>query len=306
MVFLSENAVGHIECAAEEGGMTMQSHLSGGDARERTPQEGGSLMIQLLFAEPVVMPEQELLTEKLEQQMGKVECFCYEKKLAAFTVASCTERRIPMQLILTACSDHLSEGVTAALQEQKQKYPYQVTAMDVLAGELPLQERIQTELAFLDALTEIYPTCAAFYFPGSRGLVPAERIREKGASYPERFCECFIKLRLFQQEETGEALADTLGMGVFGLPELQYYFREGAAEPILAQMRQMVLQMVQEQTVFLDGDILTGVVKGADGAEWQMQWLCRESEALVPPARRVLDLCISEAEEPFQSLKSAL
>lgn len=280
----------------------MQYRLSGEDAGKRAPREGGSLMIQLLFSEPVGMPVQELLTEKLEQQIGKVECFCYEKKLAAFAVASCTEKRIPMQLILTACSDYLSEALAAALEEQKQDYSYQVTAMDVLAGELPLQERIQTELAFLDALAEIYPTCEAFYFPGSETLISAERIREKNDWYPERFCEFFIKLRLFQQKETGEAVADTLGMGVFGLPELQYYFREGAAEPILAQLRRMVVRMIQEQAVFLDGDLLTGVVKDAEGAECQMQWLCREADALVPPVRRVLDLCISEAEEPFQSL----
>ena len=41
-------------------------------------QPGGPYLIQMLFKEPVEMPDKEKMTAVMEKHIGSAECFCYE------------------------------------------------------------------------------------------------------------------------------------------------------------------------------------------------------------------------------------
>ena len=51
---------------------------------KKGPQPGGPYLIQMLFKEPVEMPDKEKMTAIMEKHIGSAECFCYDKKMAGF------------------------------------------------------------------------------------------------------------------------------------------------------------------------------------------------------------------------------
>ena len=51
---------------------------------KKGPQPGGPYLIQILFKEPVDMPDKETMTAVIEKHIGSTECFCYDKQMAGF------------------------------------------------------------------------------------------------------------------------------------------------------------------------------------------------------------------------------
>ena len=47
---------------------------------KKGPQPGGPYLIQMLFKEPVEMPDKEKMTAVMEKHIGSTECFCYDKR----------------------------------------------------------------------------------------------------------------------------------------------------------------------------------------------------------------------------------
>ena len=50
---------------------------------KKGPQPGGPYLIQMLFKEPVPMPDKAAMTGVMEKHIGPVECFCHDKKTRA-------------------------------------------------------------------------------------------------------------------------------------------------------------------------------------------------------------------------------
>ena len=48
------------------------------DLKGEGPAPGGPFLIQMLFREPVPMPEKEAMAAALERHVGKVEAFCHD------------------------------------------------------------------------------------------------------------------------------------------------------------------------------------------------------------------------------------
>lgn len=45
---------------------------------KKGPQPGGPYLIQMLFKEPVPMPDKEKMTAVMGKHIGATECFCYD------------------------------------------------------------------------------------------------------------------------------------------------------------------------------------------------------------------------------------
>ena len=145
---------------------------------EESSRPGGPFLIQLLFKEPVDMPNKEEMTAVMEKHIGLVEYFCQDKKWAGFAVlehiAEFQDGKAPVQFMVMECSRFEGKGFDAFLMSQMwdcqedrerifQECQYQVVAVDMLAAALPALERANLDMDFLDALAEVYPTCEAFY-----------------------------------------------------------------------------------------------------------------------------------------------
>ena len=119
---------------------------------KKGPQTGGHNLIQMLFKEPVEMPDKEKMTAIMEKHIGSTECFCYDKKMAGFAaldhVAEFQDGKCPVQLMVMKCDKFKGKGFDAFLmsqmwdcQEDRERIfrecKYQVVATDMLAAALP-------------------------------------------------------------------------------------------------------------------------------------------------------------------------
>ena len=119
---------------------------------KKGPQPGGPYLIQMLFKEPVEMPDKEKMTAVMEKHIGSTECFCYDKKMAGFAaqehIAEFKDGKCPVQLMVMKCDKFKGKGFDAFLmsqmwdcQEDRERIfrecKYQVVATDMLAAALP-------------------------------------------------------------------------------------------------------------------------------------------------------------------------
>ena len=119
---------------------------------KKGPQPGGPYLIQMLFKEPVEMPDKEKMTAVMEKHIGSTECFCYDKKMAGFAaqehIAEFKDGKCPVQLMVMNCDKFKGKGFDAFLmsqmwdcQEDRERIfrecKYQVVATDMLAAALP-------------------------------------------------------------------------------------------------------------------------------------------------------------------------
>ena len=89
---------------------------------KKGPQPGGPYLIQMLFKEPVEMPDKEKMTAIMEKHIGSTECFCYDKKMAGFAaldhVAEFQDGKCPVQLMVMKCDRFKGKGFDAFLMSQ--------------------------------------------------------------------------------------------------------------------------------------------------------------------------------------------
>ena len=122
---------------------------------KKGPQPGGPYLIQILFKEPVDMPDKETMTAVIEKHIGSTECFCYDKQMAGFAaqehIAEFKDGKCPVQLMVMKCDRFKGKGFDAFLmsqmwdcQEDRERIfrecKYQVVATDMLAAALPALE----------------------------------------------------------------------------------------------------------------------------------------------------------------------
>ena len=86
---------------------------------KKGPQPGGPYLIQMLFKEPVPMPDKEKMTAVMGKHIGATECFCYDKKMAGFAtldhIAEFQDGKCPVQLMVMKCDKFKGKGFDAFL-----------------------------------------------------------------------------------------------------------------------------------------------------------------------------------------------
>ena len=89
---------------------------------KKGPQPGGPYLIQMLFKEPVDMPDKEKMTAVMGKHIGSAECFCYDKKMAGFAaldhIAEFQDGKCPVQLMVMKCDKFKGKGFDAFLMSQ--------------------------------------------------------------------------------------------------------------------------------------------------------------------------------------------
>ncbi len=81
-------------------------------------------------------------------------------------------------------------------------------------------------------------------------------------------------------------VVDTLGLHVFGLPDLQCHFRDRSAGEVAALLFSTAEYLFDEGDVIADGDTI-----GAGAAE---RFTCYHEQSLLPPTRTVLDVDLGD------------
>ena len=253
---------------------------------KKGPQPGGPYLIQMLFKEPVEMPDKEKMTAVMEKHIGSTECFCYDKKMAGFAaqehIAEFKDGKCPVQLMVMKCDKFKGKGFDAFLmsqmwdcQEDRERIfrecKYQVVATDMLAATLPALERANLDADFLEALAELYPTCEAFYFQNCGKLFLAEDVRSHQIEGPDRFIRFGVNVRFFNIEGTEDMLIDTVGMSTLFLPDLQYHFHGMDPNWVVNHAYNVASYILEHDNPIQDGETIDVMMPKRNGFE-----VCRE------------------------------
>ena len=153
---------------------------------KKGPQPGGPYLIQMLFKEPVPMPDKEKMTAVMEKHIGSAECFCYDKKMAGFAalehIAEFQDGKCPVQLMVMKCDKFKGKGFDEFLlsqmwdcQEDRDRIfrecRYQVVATDMLAAALPALERANLDCRLSRRTGGAVPHLRGVLFPELRQAV---------------------------------------------------------------------------------------------------------------------------------------
>ena len=274
---------------------------------KKGPQPGGPYLIQMLFKEPVDMPDKEKMTAVMGKHIGSAECFCYDKKMAGFAalehIAEFQDGKCPVQLMVMKCDKFKGKGFDEFLlsqmwdcQEDRDRIfrecRYQVAAVDMLAAALDAHARASLDMDFLAALAELYPACEAFYFQNCGKLLLAQEVRDCPIEGLDRFIRFGVNARFFNVEGTDDMVVDTVGMSTLYLPDLQYHFHDMDPNWVVNHAYNVASYILANDNPIEDGETIDGV---ADGEMCQdVQWKCQYEDALIQPPREVLDICMGE------------
>ncbi|MDL2316535.1 DUF4261 domain-containing protein [Desulfovibrio sp. OttesenSCG-928-A18] len=169
----------------------------------------------------------------------------------------------------------------AEAREVAMNSPHCLRVMDHAAGTVEAAKRISLFQRILHMLLLEAP-CAALHFPESQRLVSPDdflaNVPETQSYYP---LLGLVNVRLFTIQGSRYAmLMDTLGMRVFGLPDLQCYCRGLDPYNLSSWLYSVALYVTGNSAAIRDGDTIGGL----DNANWSLRY----EESLVPPDRPVI------------------
>lgn len=267
---------------------------------------GGVFMIQLLMKEPVKMPDKEQMIFTMKQHLSEVECFTYDEKSAGFAASkyevTFKEGKMPPQLMITECLAFDGSKIKAFERSQMwncedsdrilEECHYDVLATDMLAAGLSAKERAELDMDFLEAVVALYPECEAVYFPTSGKMFPADEVRNHRIPREDRFIYFGVNVRFFNIQGTNDMLVDTLGMGTLFLPDIQYHFHDMDPNWVVDHAYNTASYILANDNPIQSGDVIDGIEDGE--IIMDIQWKCQYEDALIQPARGVLDVNMGE------------
>lgn len=268
---------------------------------------GGVFMVQLLMKEKCEMPASERFTEILSKHLGKVEEYGDRKVCVNFVahdyISEMKDASLPVTLMISDCEEFVQGSIDAfrcsqmwdCMNDRNQilsECKYQVFANDMLGGGLPARKRANMLMDYLEALVELYPQCEAVYNVNSGKLIKADDIRKKEITGIDRFIRYAVNVRFFNVEGTEDSVVDTLGLSLLYIEDLQYHFHDMDPNWIVNHAYNLASYLLNNDNPMKDGDTIDGIRNGMIVQD--IQWKCQYEDALIQPARVVMDVCMGD------------
>ncbi len=268
---------------------------------------GGVFMVQLLMKEKCEMPSNERFTEILSKHLGKVEQYGDRKVSAMFAahdyISEMKDASLPVTLMISDCEEFVQSSIDDFRRSQMwncmsdrdrilSECKYQIFANDMLGGGLPAKKRANMLMDYLEALVELYPQCEAVYNANSGKLIKADEIRKKEMTGIDRFIRYAVNVRFFNVEGTKDSVVDTLGLSLLYIEDLQYHFHDMDPNWVVGHAYTVASYLLNNDNPMKDGDTVDGIRNGMIVQD--IQWKCQYEDALIQPARVVIDVCMDE------------
>ena len=269
-------------------------------------QPGMVFIMHLFMEEPCELPNRERMLEVMKKHLGEVDCGFHSENGAGFAVkkylVEYKDGKVPPQLMIMKCISTENLKIDEIKRSQMWNCPdsgeilerckYQVVATDMLAAGLPYKERAEMLMDFAEALVELFPSCAAVMFGTSGKMFRREQIANHQIPREQRFIYFAVNVRFFNIQGTNDKLVDTLGMSTLFMPDLQYHFHDMDANAVVDHAYNVLLYLYENECPIKSGETIDGIVNGQMSR--QVQWTCQYENALIQPAREVIDICMGE------------
>jgi hypothetical protein len=261
-------------------------------------EHSGVYAINLLFSKRVETPA--TLQNALEAKFGKTDVISRDRNLATFGLVdrayAIEDKSIPPTIMFCGCEKlkkPLADEVARTqfwdvLDGAKllDSLPFSVALCDFMARAASPLERSATLADYLETALDLFPTCEAVYFqPSGRLLLPDQLrdnpLRDRGAA---RFLYGGVNIRNFHIDGAGDNLVDTLGLFAFGLADIQYCFCDPAdIDDFAGHAFSTAIYQFENGEPIKDGHAI-------EGLQASEKWTCRYENALIQPAREVLNV----------------
>ena len=247
--------------------------------------ESPSLVVELWYAEapdladPLLLDELRVIAPGAERQAGSL----------VVPHGTAVDGVPPLLTAVVASSPVGQDGKQLPEVSQTWDWPGADEALDrcrtgVLVSEMfadgfDVEERVSALNAVLRVLTRsTHPVLISW--PLSQRVVDPERdVDDLGG---------VINIRLFTVAGDESALVmDSLGLHIFGLPDVQCHFRDREPAEIAALLHSTATYLFEAGDVIADGNTISSL----DGVH---AYVCRRERALVAPARMVLDVDLGD------------
>ena len=160
--------------------------------------------------------------------------------------------------------------------------PWGVLLVNVPGPALDRKDRLRIVNATLVAVVETLQPAALHWVPAQRVVEPS-RFLAVAAKDPLAL-ETAINVRYFRVEDVpGESIMDTVGLAIFGLPDVQLRFTELDAGVAGSKVYSVARYIFDAGDVIADGHTVPGIAAGE-------RWPCRHVPAAVAPERIVLEI----------------
>lgn len=153
-----------------------------------------------------------------------------------------------------------------------------VLVTELMAEGFAPQQRVDALMAVLQVLIQ-HTAPRAVSWPHS------QRVTDPGLFDPEAL-DGILNVRFFSVDDDAMVM-DTLGLDLFELPDAQCHYRDYSPGDVAAMLFTTAVYLFTEGDVIDDGH----TISGPRGDE---RFVCRHEQALIPPAREVLDVDLGE------------
>jgi hypothetical protein len=164
-----------------------------------------------------------------------------------------------------------------------------VLVTDFMTSNLEYRERLDLFQRSLRGVLETAPGVAIHWPHAGRIVAPRTWVHEfDSGDLARRFFAGAINVRMFNVQSSSrggpdDVVMDTLGLAALGLPDLQCHFRDLDRGSVARLLYNTAWYVFTNGDLIADGQTVEGLAPGS-------RWRCQHEEALVPPARGVLDL----------------
>jgi Domain of unknown function (DUF4261) len=159
-----------------------------------------------------------------------------------------------------------------------------VIVSEFMSSPLPYRERLDLFQAVVASTLEVVSCEAIHWIPTQQIVDPVKYLQDfNHPDIPKLFAGA-LNVRLFNVSGSeGDLIMDTLGLAVFGLPDLQCHYRGLVPKEVAQVLYDTALYVFENGDVIKDGHTVQGI--SAD-----QKWRCQHEKALIAPERVVLDL----------------
>ena len=272
-------------------------------AASKAPKKSDMVfLVHLLFKEEVAIPSEEECLSVMEKHIGPSDCK-HNGKMAGFHPKKYDHARYDSHPYLmmspcTAMDDFKIDEFTKAQirdcnnkEEILENAKYHIIAADSFTSDMNYKKRAEMLMEYVEGLVELFPECIGVLFQPSGKMFSRDQIANNSISKEDKFVYFVVNARCFYINED-EAVIDTMGLGILGLPDIQYHF--GGIDPAeIAYHAYIIASFIyNNNNPVNENDSVDGIKNGEFDPD--TEWKCRYEESLIQPVRTVIDINTGE------------
>lgn len=262
--------------------------------------------IHLLFTREPQRPDLETIRKALEKRCGEVDVVSRSSQLSSFAVkkypVTYKDDTVPAQVLMTEVREFEQDSIDSFARSQLwdvrdgsgllETCRYEVVIFDMMAAGLDYKDRCELLMDWMETAVRLFEDCTAVWFEPAGKLLTAEQVQNCSVPGESRFVYFGVNARLFNIQGSDAKVVDTLGLYAVGLPDVQYHFRGLEPGAVVNHAYNVASYLYSMNASINSGETIDGIRGGRMSQD--VQWTCRYEEALIQPARQVLDICPGE------------